>query len=74
MQIEELQKQIDELYRSAFADVEVTYKPQSTQDENEASTNVTERFADLNESSFGLLGRQRQHVMKVGLSTHPKSV
>lgn len=67
MQVQLLQVQINELYKTTFSGVDVTYKRSqsvglagSEQDEN-----ITESFPDLNESTFGLLGRQRQHVMKV---------
>lgn len=65
-QVDSLQIQIDDLYQSAFAGIEVTYKPQGTSksNQNEDDETVTESFEDLNESAFGMLGRQRQHVMK----------
>ena len=68
VQVRELQVKIDGLYNSAFSNIEVAYKPESIAEEaNEIVDVVEEKFPDLNESTFGLLGRQRPHVMKVRL-------
>ena len=64
LQVAELQSKIDALYRAAFSEVDVVVPaPQSMSAER--STTSSERFPDLSEATFGLLGRQRPHAMKV---------
>jgi len=61
-----LQQKIDGLYRTTFRGVEVEVAaavPTSRAAEMQASPK--ERFDELSEATFGLLGRQRPHVMKV---------
>lgn len=65
LQVAELQVKIDALYRSSFSEVEVEVSAQQTSyAASEESVTSKEHFPDLSEASFGLLGRQRPHVMK----------
>lgn len=71
LQVAELQSKIDGLYRSAFAEVEVevsALKPGNGRAVEQPSSR--ESFPDLSEATFGLLGRQRPHALKVRHATH----
>ena len=67
MQIGALQIEIDNLYNKTFANITVTYTPESSSSEGAAQVQDTaeESFQDMSEATFGLLGRQRQRVMTV---------
>ena len=65
-QAAELQGKIDSLYRETFLGIEVKVSSQASTARTAATEqSPRERFDDLTESRFALLGRQRVHVMKV---------
>ena len=65
-QANELQGTIDSLYRETFSGVEVEVSSRASTARTAATEqSPRERFDDLTESRFALLGRQRVHVLKV---------
>lgn len=61
-----MQSKIDELYGETFNGVKIELAAQASTSRSAATEAASkERFDDLNEATFGLLGRQRPHVMKV---------